>query len=334
VVPIFWHLPHERCREALDVLITGVNGFVGGHLFKYLHEIESLSIWGTIKSESKLLGERIRKMDILRKEDIFSVLSEAKPRYIIHLAAQSSVSESWLNPQQTFLVNVNGTLNLLDCIKDMKIQCKILLIGSCEEYGLIEHENQPISENHILNPINPYAISKAMQNKMAQLYQKSYGLDIVIVRPFNQIGPGQDARFVLSYFAKRIAEIEHSVTDSILKVGNLDAVRDFIDIRDAVSLYWLSCKRGVSGDIYNIGSGKGYKILELLNMLLSLSTADVKVIIDHERVRPLEVPVSISDTKKVKEFFEWIPSYTIESSLEDILNYWRKKIREEETGIK
>jgi GDP-4-dehydro-6-deoxy-D-mannose reductase len=317
----------------LRILITGVNGFVGAYMAKYLQQINELTVFGTIRQDGKvgtsLLENNIRIMDIINKSQIKSVLADVYPNYIIHLAAQSSVAASWVNPQDTMSINVNGTLNLLDCVKEMQLQTRVLLIGSCEEYGSVEAESQPINELQALHPLNPYAVSKTTQNLLAQLYVKSYGMDILTVRSFNQIGAGQDPKFVISYFAKRIAEIENNKTDNILKVGNLDAIRDVLDVRDAITAYWAIMQKGRTGEIYNVGSGKGYKIADLLQILISLSTISVHIKLDPDRIRPTEVPISICDNKKIKNLLDWQPSYNLESSLEDILNYWRKRTREE-----
>lgn len=315
----------------LRILITGVDGFVGRYLAKYLQEINGLSVWGTTRqTKPPLMSNRnIKCMDIVVKSQIKSVLEQIKPNYIFHFAAQSSVSVSWENPQHTISVNVNGTLNLLDCVKEMNLQTRVLLVGSCEEYGSVDLKRQPIDESQSLHPINPYALSKTAQHMAATLYIKNYGMDIVTVRSFNQIGAGQDPKFAISYFAKRIAEIESNLKDNILEVGNLEPTRDFLDIRDAVRVYWLIMQKGIAGEIYNVGSGEGHKIQDVLQKLLSLSKIHINVQSDLDRFRPTEVPISICNNNKIKSLLNWKPMISLEDSLEDILNYWRKIIKEE-----
>lgn len=316
----------------MKVLITGVNGFVGNSLAKYLELINGVTVWGTTRQAEVrhhyLDHKRIRSMDITVKNQVEAVLQEVKPDYIFHFAAQSSVASSWENPQNTMLINVNGTLNLLESIRKFKINSRVLLVGSSEEYGSVDLTQQPINEFEVLQPSNPYAVSKTTQNMLAQLYYKSYNIETVMVRSFNQIGPGQESKFVVSHFAKCIAEIENNANESFLKVGNLNAIRDFMDVRDAVSAYWLIMRKGKTGETYNVGSGKGYMIKEILEKLISYSKVDIKVIVDPERIRPIEVPVSICNNTKLRSGLHWEPIIDIDTSLREILSYWRKYIIE------
>jgi GDP-4-dehydro-6-deoxy-D-mannose reductase len=311
----------------VKALITGADGFVGGYLSEYLLN-QNIDVYGTHLKENKSLNSKIKhlKMDVTKKEEVKQVLELVNPDYIYHLAAQSSAAISWQNPQLTMEININGTLNLLETIRELKINPRIILIGSSEEYGYVKPEDIPVNENQDLRPGNPYAISKIAQNMIGELYVKAYNMDIIMVRAFNHIGPKQSEVFVASDFAKRIAEIEKGVIEPVLFVGNLEAERDFTDVRDIVRAYYLLSQKGKKGEIYNVGSGKSYKIQYILDTLLSLSHCKIEIKSDPNRMRPSDVPIIQCDNTKLVELTSWSPKYQIEKTLEDILNYWRKVI--------
>lgn len=312
----------------MRALITGVNGFVGGYLSEYLLQ-NNMEVWGTklpseIKEKSHNDKVIIRDLDITNKEQVYSVIEECKPDYIFHLAAQSSVALSWKEPRLTMDVNVNGTINLLQAVNEVDNNAKILLIGSSEEYGIIKPESVPINEEYALKPANPYAVSKMAQEELAKQFVKAYSMNIVIVRAFNHIGPKQSPAFVVSDFAKRIVQMEKGLIEPKLLVGNLESKRDFTDVRDIVKAYYLLIQKGVSGEIYNIGSGKVYKVREILDMLLSKSKIDIEVLNDPNRMRPSDAPIIQCDNKKLKELTGWDIEYSLEKTIDDVIEYWRK----------
>lgn len=314
----------------MRALITGINGFVGQYLAEYLQK-KDINVWGTIheaKDISKEIHDEIiiRQMDITDQIQVKNLLSECKPDYIFHLAAQSSAAISWKYPELTMNVNINGTINLLESIRKLNLNSRILLIGSSEEYGTVKPIDLPIDETHQVKPENPYAISKVAQNMIGQVYAKAYDLDIIMVRAFNHIGPKQSPVFVVSDFAKRIAKIEKNVREPILLVGNLEAKRDFTDVRDIVSAYYELMLKGQKGEIYNVGSGKVHKIQEILDKLLFLTNANIKIEKDLSRYRPIDVPVIKCDGGKLRRLTFWKQRYSLEKTLEDILNYWRNQI--------
>lgn len=311
----------------LKALITGVNGFVGGYLADYLIS-QGIEVWGTKLLKTRVNQELCRKviirdMDLMNKDQVFNVINECMPDYIFHLAAQSSVALSWENPQLTMSINVNGTLNLFDAVRNCDIAAKFLLIGSSEEYGIVKYENPAINEDYPLNPMNPYAISKAVQEQFALQYVRVFDMNIVMVRSFNHIGPGQSPTFVIPDFAQRIAKMEKGLIKSVLLVGNLEAERDFTDVRDIVRAYYEVIKKGESGQVYNIGSNKSYKISDLLDILLSLSDRRIIVKSDPERMRPSDVPIIRCDNTKLVNLTSWKPVYKIEDTIKDVLEYWR-----------
>jgi GDP-4-dehydro-6-deoxy-D-mannose reductase len=309
-------------------IITGSNGFVGQYLAEYLIK-KDIKVWGTIYEPKSILKEIhneivIRQMDITDPIQVKNVLSECKPDYIFHLAAQSSAAISWHQPELTMNVNINGTINLLESIRKLNLNPRILLIGSSEEYGSVKTTDLSIDETHEIKPGNPYAISKVAQNMIGQVYARAYDLDIVMVRAFNHIGPKQSPVFVVSDFSKRIAEIEKGKILPILKVGNLEAQRDFTDVRDIVRAYYELALKGSKGEIYNVGSGKVNRINEILNKLLILANIEIKIEKDLSRFRPLDVPKVQCNNNKFVSLTSWKPTYTLEETLKDILEYWRE----------
>lgn len=313
----------------MRAIITGSNGFVGQYLAEYLIK-KDIEVWGTIhelKTMSKEIHNEIilRQMDITNPIQVKNVLSECKPDYIFHLAAQSSAAISWKQPELTMNVNLNGTINLLESIRKLDFDSKILLIGSSEEYGIVKPLDLPIDETHRLTPANPYAISKAAQSMIGQVYVRAYGLDIIIVRAFNHIGPKQNPTFVVSDFAKRIAEIEKGIIAPILKVGNLEVKRDFTDVRDMVRAYYELALKGSKGEIYNIGSGNVYRIQEMLDQLLLLTNREIVIEKDIDRYRPIDIPIVQCNNSKFIKLTCWKEEYTLEETLKDILNYWRNQ---------
>jgi GDP-4-dehydro-6-deoxy-D-mannose reductase len=242
------------------------------------------------------------------------------------LAAQSSVAVSWKNPALTIDVNIKGTLNLLEAIKEADNPPKLLLIGSSDEYGMISPDDLPIKENTPLRPANIYAASKASQGMIGKIYAKAFGLNIVLTRSFNHIGPGQSDTFVVPSFCKQVAEIEAGLIPPVLNVGNLSAKRDFTDVRDVVRAYKLLAEKGKSGETYNVGSGKATSIQELLDTILKLSSSQITIQQDPQKMRPVDMPIFVADTTLLIETTSWKPVYPIEETLFDTIELWRNKI--------
>lgn len=306
------------------VLIIGINGFVGAHLYNELKN-SGYKCYGTALNVTDFCSDDIElyKLNILNKEDVLDVLSKIKPQYIINLAAVSSVKSSWSIPQKTFEVNVNGTINILDSVRELDLKTRVLLIGSSEQYGQIDY-SKAVNEKSKLNPLNPYGISKVTQETMAKLYSNVYGMDILMVRAFNHIGPGQGKGFVVADFASQIVEIENGIKESIIKVGNLEAERDFTDVRDVVRAYRYILEKGIKGQVYNVGSGRAISIQNILNKLIKECRVEVKVEIDKSKLRPVETPKIECDNTKLKMDTGWELQYSIDKSLNDILEYWRR----------
>ena len=305
------------------IFIIGINGFVGKHLIGQYSEDE---IVGLVKdSTGEDLGKNVKthQGDILDKQRIQDIISEIRPDIIFHLAALTSPAESLKNPVETINNNISGQLNILEAVRNLELDCKMLVVSSAEVYGNVNEKNIPTTESAELLPNTPYGVSKATQDLLGYQYSKSYGLKNVRVRPFNHIGPGQAPIFVVSAFAKQIAMIERGQQEKIIKVGNLTPKRDFTDVRDVVRAYKLLMEKGKFGEVYNIGSGKSYEISEILNILMSFSTEKIDVVEDSALVRSVDVKELRCDFSKLKNDTGWEPEIPIEKSLKDTLDYWR-----------
>ncbi|WP_194544746.1 GDP-mannose 4,6-dehydratase [Paenibacillus sp. JZ16] len=312
----------------MKALITGVNGFVGRHLEDYLLS-QQIEVWGTSRSVNHEQDHLNRvQLDFNQEEAIVQLLNTIKPDLIFHLAAQSSVAKSWVQVSRTLDANVTNTALFYDAIKQSEISdtVKILSIGSSEEYGIVSKENIPISETDSLNPTNPYGISKVTQYMLAKFYS-SLGLHIVHVRPFNHIGPGQKLGFVASDFSYQIAKIELGLIDPVIKVGNLSAKRDFLDVRDIVRAYGQIIMEGVSGEVYNICSGEPIEISTILSTLVSLSKLRIEVITDQSLLRDVDIPLYVGSNRKIKNIIDWKQEIPIDRTLLEVLNFWRGKIQ-------
>jgi GDP-4-dehydro-6-deoxy-D-mannose reductase len=321
--------------ETKRALITGVTGFVGSHLAELLIR-EGIDIYGTYRWRSKLdnivnIKDNIHLLDcdIRDSTSVMKAVEESRPDYIFHLAAQSFVPMSWKAPSDTMTTNVIGTIHLLESVRQLKsigIDPVIHIAGSSEEYGFVSPDETPIKEINSLRPLSPYGISKVATDMLGVQYHRSYGLKTVVTRAFNHTGPRRGDVFVTSNFAKQIAEIERGICPNILHVGNLEAMRDFTDVRDIVRAYWLSVNKCKYGDVYNICSGKGIKIKDMLNTLLSMSTSDIKVKQDYTRMRPSDVEILMGDCAKFTECTEWKQEISFEKTMKDLLEYWREKV--------
>jgi len=310
----------------MNALITGIDGFVGGYLLDLLLE-KNINVYGT-KLHSSYDNPKCKKVYTLNLSDtemIKEILIETKPDYIFHLAGQSSVHHSWKSPALTITANVIGTINMLEAIKLYSKHSKILIVGSSDQYGIVTPDLCPIKETLENSPQSPYATSKKAQEEIALQYYKAYGLNILIARSFNHIGPNQREGFVIADFASQIASIEKKESNPILKVGNLQAKRDFTDVRDVVRAYYDIMTSGNIGEVYNVGSGNAYSIADLLDKMIALSTEPITIEADPSRMRPSDVPLIQCDNTKVYKDCGWKTTIPIEKTLLDTLNYWRLK---------
>jgi GDP-4-dehydro-6-deoxy-D-mannose reductase len=254
-------------------------------------------------------------------------LEACRPDWIFHLAAQSFVPASWTGPAETLTTNLLGQTYLFEAVRAVRLDPVIQIACSSEEYGLVLPEEVPIKETNPLRPRSPYAVSKVAQDYQGYQYFQSYGLRIVRTRAFNHTGPRRGEVFAMSSFAKQIASIELGLAEPVLRVGNLEAVRDFTDVRDIVRGYVLAVSSGEPGEVYNLSSGRGHTIRALLDTLLALSPVEVEVTVDPQRLRPSDVEILIGDSTKFRERTGWLPTIPIETTLQNLLDYWRRRLR-------
>lgn len=316
------------------ILITGVTGFVGKYLAAHLLAQKSYEITGIYRSESSLetldeIRDKIdlKKIDLNDADAVESLLLSIKPDAIFHLAAQASPSKSFSIPVETLTNNIVAEFSVLDALRKHELRnIRLMIISSAEIYGIVRSQDNPVDEDTPLRPATPYAVSKLAQDFLSFQHFLAYKLDIVRLRPYNHIGPGQKEGFVVADFAKQIVKIEKGDQEPVISVGNLDAKRDFTDVRDIMNAYELAMQKGKAGEVYNIGSGKSQKINDILKTLLSFSSKDIKVSVNPERFRPVDVPEIICDSSKFHELTGWKPTIPFEKTLKDILDFWRKTV--------
>ncbi len=313
-------------------LITGVSGFVGSHLAELLLS-KNYEVYGTVRPRSSTenidhIKSRVRlvETDITDPHSVLKVMGEVRPDYIFHLAAQSFVPSSWNAPMETLNVNIIGTLNILEAARKLDMDTKIQVACSSEEYGKVHKDEVPIKETNPLRPMSPYGVSKVAADKLAIQYYMSYGLKTVVTRAFNHTGPRRGELFATSNFAKQIAMIEKGKQEPVIYHGNLDAQRDFSDVRDIVKAYELALQKCQFGDVYNICSEKAVNIGDMLQILLGFSSAKIATRFDETRARPSDVEILCGDCAKFREQTGWKPSIPFEKTMEDLLNYWRERV--------
>ena len=316
----------------MKVLITGITGFAGSHLAEFLLlkkcEVHGIERWRSKTENIEEIKEKItlHECDIRDFHSIRKVMEEVKPEKIFHLAAQSFVLTSWNAPSETITTNIIGELNIFEAVRDVGINPCIQIAGSSEEYGMVYKNEVPIKETNPLRPLSPYGVSKVAQDLLGYQYYQSYKLNIVRTRAFNHEGPRRGEVFVTSNFAKQIAEIEKKKKEPIIYVCNLESRRDYTDVRDTVRAYWFATEKCVAGEVYNICSGRDWKIKDMLDYLLGLSKVKVEIKQDSARMRPSDVQILHGDNTKFTKQTGWKPEIPFEKTLEDTLNYWRERM--------
>lgn len=318
----------------MNVLITGITGFAGSHLAEYiLARHPGVKVAGLVRWRSRMdniLGIldkiELHEGDLKDFVSLKKCLADIRPDYIFHLAAQSFVPTSWRLPAETLAINTIGQVNLFEAVLDLKMNPKIQVAGSSEEYGHVNSDEVPMKETNPLRPLSPYAVSKVAQDMLGYQYHQSYGLRVVRTRGFNHTGPRRGEVFVTSTFAKQIAEVEKGRRPPVIHVGNLEAKRDFTDVRDMVRAYWLALEKGKEGEVYNLGTGKAVTMKEVLDRLLGLSKVKVKVEVDPARLRPSDVPILEPDCSKFVKLTGWRPEIPFDQTLRDLLDYWRERV--------
>jgi len=315
------------------ILITGISGFVGGHFVQYLTthhnnlEIHGISrskpAWDFVKIPPQLLnGHHFHLADLNDIPKIKSLIQGIQPDYILHLAAQSSVAESWKTPVDSFMNNTNIFLNIIDTVRLNDNGARVLSVGSSEQYGIVSERDLPLTENQPQCPANPYAVARVAQEQLARIYATGYGLDICCTRSFNHCGPGQTDRFVVSAIVKQFVKIAHGLQDPVIHIGNGAIVRDFVDVHDVVEAYRLLLTQGKRGEVYNICSGKGRSIRDIVTLLSDMYHIDVQVHQEQSQIRPIDNPRIIGSYQKIQNDMGWKPRIPFEESLRSIYQYW------------
>ena len=317
-------------EKSQPILVTGAAGFVGSHLVEYLKSQGYSKVYGTTISDSPWLTETIGaefvcKLDLTDQAAVTELLARIQPHWIFHLAALPFVGESFDRAQETLQTNTNLQLVMLEAVRASAPQARVLSVGSATAYGLLppSFNRSAIREDFPFYPNSPYAVSKITQDYLGLAYHLSYGLDIVRVRPFNQVGPRQVGSFALASFIKQIVEVEKGGRATIA-VGNLDPIRDFTDVRDAVRAYVILMEQGKAGEAYNLGSGKGVQMRDLLDLALHVCGRQIPIEVDLARMRPVDVPEFVADNQKIRAL-GWQPTIPLEKTLHDILEYERKQ---------
>jgi len=314
----------------MRVLITGITGFAGSHLAELCLSKTDVELYGMIRWRSRMeniehIQDRIRLLecDLRDASSTRDVIEEVRPGLIFHLAAQSFVPTSWKAPSESLQTNIIGQLNIFEAVKKLGLDCRIQIACSSEEYGMVYPDEVPIKESNPLRPLSPYGVSKVGQDMLGYQYFMSYGMKIVRTRGFNHTGPRRAPVFVCSDFARQIIDIEKGLKPPVMEVGNLEAKRDFTDVRDMVRAYWLSLEKGTPGSVYNICTGRSYSIREILGILVEISGVRVDVRTDKGRLRPSDVPLLEGDNSAFRRDTGWEPVIPMEKTLADLLDFWR-----------
>lgn len=317
------------------ILITGFSGFVATHFVEYIYNnapeynIVGIDInpptfdYSVFEDKLQIVFHQV---NLLNTGELYKIFNEVLPEYVLHLAAFSSVAYSWKHPEESFKNNCNIFLNLIQVVKEIKPDCKVLSVGSSEEYGNVGHENVPIRENQRINPLSPYAVARVSQEMLSKVYVDAYGLNIIMTRSFNHIGPRQSERFVVPSFINRILDIkEQGSVCGEIETGNLDIIRDFVDVRDVVRAYWLLLQHGTPGEIYNICSGKGIKLADIVRIVADKVGVNITTRVNPEYVRPNDNMEIVGSCYKIESELDWRPTWKIEETISDMISYYEEK---------
>jgi GDP-4-dehydro-6-deoxy-D-mannose reductase len=318
----------------IKYFITGISGFVAGHFLDLLDSSgkPDITVLGVDSIISENMKNRLYKnitvqlevLNLLDYQSVKNLLVKFSPVYIVHLASFSSVSKSWDEPLASFMNNTNIFLNICEVIRKNNIKCRLLSVGSSEEYGNVPAHCIPIKESMPLNPLSPYAVARVSQEMLSQCYVSSYKLDIILTRSFNHIGPGQRDIFVIPSFIKQIlAGIKDGLPEITLHTGDISIIRDFLDVRDVARAYQLLLEKGVTGELYNVCTGKGYSLAEIIDMLARLLRISITTKIDLSKIRPNDNKIIIGSNAKITEHTGWHPDISFMQSLQDLIFYWK-----------
>jgi GDP-4-dehydro-6-deoxy-D-mannose reductase len=316
------------------LLITGVSGFVARHFLEYLSERKiPLSVLGLSTSVPQYdysqyyegMTVKFAKLDLLNMDALRYVLADFVPDYILHLASFSSVAYSWQHPVESFANNTNVFLNIATVVKEINPNCRILSVGSSEEYGNVTRQDIPLKERQPVRPLSPYAVARVSQELLSKVYVDSFEMNIIMTRSFNHIGPRQDERFVVPSLIKRILEIRDlKQPTGVIETGNLEIVRDFTDVRDVVHAYYLLLMKGRSGEVYNVCSGRGILLRDIVALIAKELDITIETKVNPELVRPSDNMIMIGENFKIKDELGWKPEIPLEISIRDMVSEMRR----------
>ncbi|MFW6123903.1 MAG: GDP-mannose 4,6-dehydratase [Acidobacteriota bacterium] len=307
--------------------MTGSTGFVGKHFLDLLKnkEVEISGCCYPDEPEPDQITPRrkILKLDIRSDKHLEEFIESSKPDYVLHLAAVSNVGQSWEKRKETFEINIIGTLNLFEALRKYASHARVIFISSSEVYGVPESDTKLLKESEPVQPVSPYALTKLNGEQLCRFYIQVEDLDIVTARSFPHTGPGQSPDFVCSDWARQIARIEKGFSSPLIKVGNIEVKRDFMDVRDVVEAYFSLMKRGKKGHVYNVSSGKSISLKNVLDILLRYAKVKIDVVTDESKMRKFDIPALTGDNQKIKNEISWMPKIALEKTLLDLLQYWR-----------
>ncbi len=311
------------------VLVTGCGGFVGPYVIDVLVQ-EGYRVWGVDTRDDVGIAslEEYFSEDLSDRQAVETLIDSASPDAVVHLAAQSSAGRSFSEPFDTLTRNIFPVLNLLDVVRKRARQTRILAVGSGDVYGPVTQADLPLRENRVPKPMNPYALSKAIQEQCCLQYASLYGTDVLATRSFNHTGAGQRETFVLPSFARQVSEIVLGVREPVLDVGDLDLRRDFTDVRDVARAYVALLERGKTGEVYNVCSGAAHSLRELLGLLCEMAKIDPEIRIDPKRVRPADIRELRGDPSKIEQDTAWQSRIAIAETLEWLLGSWTTAVEE------
>lgn len=321
----------------MKLLITGAAGFVAGHFIEYLNEYyrnwDVLCIDKNAQINKEIQYFNIhdvsfQSIDLLDTGAVRELIRDFQPDYALHLAALSSVAASWKQPSECIMNNTVVFLNLIESIREICPNCRILSVGSSEEYGVVKGDDLPIHEKQALNPASPYAVARVSQEQLSRIYVKSYGIPIVLTRSFNHIGPRQDERFVVPGFIKKVLELRSmGKNEGIIETGNVNIIRDFVDVRDVVRAYYMLLLSGKPGEAYNVCSGKRILLKSVLNIIGEEIGVSVTARVNPKLVRPQDSPETVGTYYKMESEFGWTPTIEIQDTIHDMVLWQEKKFR-------
>lgn len=304
------------------ILITGASGFVGNHMLNFLSDKNAV-VLGIDKNRRRNKNDwpqnliyEFRSLDLLDFTRLKDNIRSFMPDVIMHFASLSNVAGSWEKPDIAYTNNTNVFLNLVEAVRQLELDCKILSVGSSEEYGKVEKKNLPLTEESPLNPISPYAVARTSQEMLSKVYVEGYGMKIYLTRSFNHIGPGQSSRFFIPSMVKQVLGANN---DENIQAGDLSIVRDFIDVRDVVRAYWMILENGTPGSVYNICSGEGRVLRNIVLRIIDMSGKQINVEINPDRLRPADNQAIIGSYDKIFNELGWEPKIHFDQSLQDVI---------------